>query len=151
MLAGGGPRVQPARVRWPLHVALREAHEAARRGGEAGAMGARLHCRPSADVGVEVCGADRAFDQLVRTGVLRPEGQMRTAQLLLDGEAEVLWRRRLMKLEPRQAAWIQRAGTRWAALASTASKNRATASPSVTSTVTSSTPKRANLLVVESA
>jgi hypothetical protein len=151
MLAAGGPEHQPARVRWPLHLALREMHDACGRRGSRHLLALDLELRPSADVGQEVIGADKALGLLVQRGVLRPDGEHRTARLALDPQAAVVLRRRLMMLPPAQVALLQRAGARWAALTSTAAKNRSTASRSSASTVASGTPNLANFAAGEGA
>jgi predicted deacylase len=143
ILAAGGPREQLVRVRWPLHVALREMCERAGRRGELLVLDAEITFRRSADVGIAAVGAEGALDELVQAGILRPEGQTRGARLVLDDKALVGLRRELMMLPAEQVRIFQRAGERWAALASTAAKNRSTAARSSGSTVTSSTPKRA--------
>jgi hypothetical protein len=151
MLACGGPERQLVRVRWPMHLALREVREAAGRRGELAALGLALQIRPSREVGQEVVGADRALHSLVQRGVLRAEGERRTAALVLDPDASVALRRRLMMLPPAQVQVLQRAGARWAAWASTAAKNRSTASRSVGATVSSGRPNRANFPAAEGA
>src|SRR5690242_3367317 len=89
MLAAGGPERQLARVRWPLHMALREMHEDAGRRGERRLVGVELEMRPSPEVGQEVVGADAALRALVRCRVLRPDGDRRFAHLALDPDAVV--------------------------------------------------------------
>src|SRR3954465_9560885 len=110
MLATGGLESQLARVRWPMHLALREAHDAAGRRGELAALGADLKFRPSPELGQEALGADGALRALVRRGVLTPEGKLGAASFVLDRHAAVALRRRLMTLPPAQAAVLQRAG-----------------------------------------
>ena len=151
ILAAGGPERQLARVRWPLHLALREMQESSARRGERGLLGIELELRPSSEVGQEVVGADRALQTVIQRGVLRSEGEQRLAWLVLDADAAVLLRRRLMRLSPAHVALLQRAGARWAALASTAAKNRSTASRSSQTTVSSGTPNRANPAAAEGA
>ena len=151
MLIAGGPTTQPARVRWPLHLALRELHDQTGRRGRRDLLKAPLAMRPSADVGIEVIGADSALSKLRQDGVLRPGGNGRAAVLTLDPAAAVHLRRRLMTLPPEHAALLQRAGARWAALVATAAKNRATASASPGSTVSSAMPNRENLPLAEGA
>ena len=143
MLAAGGPHEQLARVRWPLHVALREMSERAGRRGELRILDFLIAFRASPDVGVLAIGADAALDELVQAGVLRPQGRMRGAVLVVDENAVIALRRELMMLPAERVRLLQRAGERWAALASTAAKNRSTPTRSSVSTVTSSTPKRA--------
>jgi hypothetical protein len=151
ILAAGGPERQLVRVRWPLHLALGELHERTGRRGERGLLGVELQLRGSAEVGQEVIGADSALQTLVRGGTLRAEGELQTAQLVLDENAAVRWRRALMALPPAKVVVLQRVGTRWAALASTAAKNRSTASRSLTGTVSSARPNRAKLAALDAA
>src|SRR4051812_43819963 len=100
ILAAGGPREQLARVRWPLHLALCEIYEQTGRTGERSLLGHDLVLRGSSEVGVEVVGADRALDHLVQRKILRPEGQLREARLILDDGVAVELRRQLMTLPP---------------------------------------------------
>ena len=151
MLAAGGPRGQLVRVRWPLHKALRELHETAGRNGHRSVLGSGWRLRPSADHGVEVVGADAAIRRLVDVGLLRSEGQLRQATYRVDDEAVVGWRRRLMTLDAEHVQLLQRAGTRWAAMASTAAKNRSAPARSSASMVTSATPNRESWPVAEEA
>lgn len=151
MLVADGPTAQPARVRWPLHVALREMHDAAGRCGHQSLLDVPMTFRSSPDGGLAAEGADDAINLLVQQRVLRPAGVGRTAALVLDDQAAVLLRRRFMTIEPIAASLIQRAGLRWAALVSTAWKNRSIEPESVASIVTSSMPKRANLASREGA
>jgi len=147
MLVAGGPKSQPARVRWPLHVALRELWETAGRSGKQRLLGLKLDQHPSADVGVATRYADDALVELVQCGVLRRQGTGRGASLLLDAKAAPGIRRELMTLDAERVALLQRAGARWAALASTAWKNRSNAATSSSSAVSSSTPNREKLAV----
>jgi hypothetical protein len=55
-------------------------------------------------VGIETVGADRALDELVRLGLLRPHGSNREATLVLDDERAVEVRRELMSLPPARVA-----------------------------------------------
>jgi hypothetical protein len=134
-----------------MHVALRELDGEAGRAGFRDQLLAALNLLPSPDSGLADDHADRALDHLVREGILRAEGVGRQAELVLDADAAVAARRDLMTLEPRLVAAYQRAGARWAALASTAAKNRSSAARSDASTVSSSTPKRASLPSTETA
>ena len=145
ILASGGPRVQLARVRWPMHLALSQTWQQAARHGELGLFDPPLEFGRSARVGHAALGADQALEQLIALDVLRPQGEMRQALLVFDDAAAVMFRRQLMALPPAQVSQLQFAGARWAAFASTALKNRSTAARSPASTVRSSTPKRANL------
>jgi hypothetical protein len=151
MLAAGGPEHQLARVRWPLHVALKELWETAGRDGQRLLVGVALDQRPSADVGIATRYADAALDELVRRGVLHGRGAGKRASLVLDPVAAPELRRELMALAPERVALLQRAGARWAALASTACKNRSIAPMSSESTVSSPTPKREKLAIADGA
>lgn len=142
VLVSGGPPEFLANVRWPMHKALAELFEETGRLGQRGLLGAELDLRPSRDGGLAVEGADRALDALVRSSILDVRGELREARLVLNTDAAVQLRRELMFLSPEQVAVYRRAGTRWAALASTAAKNRSTALRSSASAVASSTPKR---------
>ncbi len=143
MLIAGGPRAQLARVRWPLHQALREISESAARTGDKDALRLELAFRPSADAGIEVLGANSVILELIRNSTLVPCGQRRSARLVLNENVAVELRRELIKQPLRRVSLIQRAGMRWAALDSTAAKNLATAALSAGSTVASATAKRA--------
>lgn len=143
ILAAGGPPDQLANVRWPLHKALHELLEAAGRSGERELIGVALTLRPSADGGFAVEGADEAIQALVQWSVLEVQGELREARLVLNEDAGVRLRRELMLLPPEQVAFYRRVGVRWAALASTAAKNRSIALRSSAATVASSIPNRA--------
>lgn len=151
MLVAGGPQVQPARVRWPLHTALKEMHDAAGRDGRLALFEAPLGFRPSPDGGWTAESADAAVGLLVQQRLLRPVGAGRAAALVLDEPSAIGVRRTIMTIDPLAASLIQRAGARWAALVSSAWKNRSIDPTSVASIVTSPTPKRANLSVLEGA
>ena len=122
--------------------------ERAGRRGELQILDFPITFRASPDVGIAAIGADAALDELVRAGVLTPRGRTRSAILAVDDAAAIAIRRELMTLPAEQVRLLQRAGERWAALASTAAKNRSTAARSAASTVTSSTPKRAKRSLV---
>src|SRR4051794_17655346 len=127
ILAAGGPVEQLAGVRWPMHKAMRELAEETARAGTMALVDAGMEFKPSPDGGLEVKGANHALMDLVATSVLRVVGEQRDARLVLDPVAAVHLRRNLMLLPPEQVALYRRAGTRWAALASAAAKNRSTA------------------------
>ena len=82
-------------------------------------------------------GADAAARELIRAGLLREMGEGLGAHFVVDDLAVVGWRRSLMTLEPRSVALLQRAGERWAALASTCAKNAENAPMSPASMVAS--------------
>jgi hypothetical protein len=151
ILAAGGPPVQLARVRWPMHRALYETWAEAGRRGDRHCFGLRLEFRPSAESGFAAVGADAALEALIGLGVLRPQGKLRNATLAFDRDAAVQYRRELMALPAEHVFRLQLAGERWAAFASTALKNRSTASRSSESTVSSGMPKCANLSLPGSA
>ena len=151
VLAAGGPRKQLARVPWPMHQAMREIYDETGRTGERRWLGVELEFKPSSAVGQAAIGLEEAVGELIRRGVLRAEGRLREARLVLDEQAAVQYRRMLMSMPVEQVRILQRAGARWAALASTAEKNRSTAARSSGSTVTSSTPNRDRLPLAEGA
>jgi hypothetical protein len=151
VLAAGGPRKQLARVRWPMHQALREIYDETGHTGERRWLGVELEFKPSPAVGQAGVGLDQALAELVQRGVLRAEGCLREARFVLDEQAAVRYRRMLMSMPAEQVTILQRAGTRWAALASTTEKNRSTAARSSASTVTSSMPNRERLPFAEGA
>jgi hypothetical protein len=145
MLAGQGPDVIPARIRWPMHQALRELHE------EAGRRGLRrllpaISLRPSPEVGVQAEGADKGLFRLIEEGVLVPEGEGTAAVLRVTPNARTRFRRELMRLQPEAAALVDYAGRRWATLVATSAKNRSTARRSSGATRASSTPKCLHVL-----
>ncbi len=128
-----------------MHKALHELFDAMGREGQREVLGIQLQLEPSRNGGLAVEGADAALEALIPASILDVEGELRQARLVLNAEAAIQLRRELMLLVPEQVALYRRAGTRWAALASTAAKNRSTALRSSVSTVSSSTPKRAKL------
>lgn len=151
VLVAAGPRKQLARVRWPMHQAVREVYDETGRTGERRWLGIELDFNPSSAVGQAAVGLDQALAELVRRGLLHAEGCLREARFVLDEQAAVGYRRTLMSMPAEQVTVLQRAGARWAALASTAEKNRSTAARSSASTVTLSTPNRDRLPLVEGA
>lgn len=142
VLVSGGPPEQLANVRWPMHKALYELFEDVGRTGQRDLFGGELEFQPSEDGGFAVKGADRALDALASSSILDIEGELRDARLVLNAEAAIGLRRELMLLPVEQVTLYRRAGTRWAALASTAAKNRSAALRSSASGVASSRPKR---------
>jgi hypothetical protein len=119
IIAAGRIERLPARTPWPLHAALAQLYEESGRLGMRGLLGLDFHFIPSPEAGLAVAGADSAMRSLVRAGLLREKGSGLDAHLQIDPAAVVDGRRRLMLLEPRAVALLQRAGERWAALAST--------------------------------
>jgi len=146
MLAAGGPQEIPARITWPLHQALRALDAEIRREGLLSKLPTVLDLRPSPDVGLAASGANGAVFALLRDGVLQPRGTGRRASLHANVDRLATYRRHLMRLEPRLAAVVHRAATRWAALVATSAKNRSTAARSSGRTRTSSRPNRLHLL-----
>lgn len=137
MIAAGRVDRLPARTPWPLHAALVKLHEEAGRLGLRNVLGLDLAFVPSPEVGRKALGADEALRDLVRIGLLHEVGTGLAAQLEVDVVEAVQRRRRLMTLEPRAVALLQRAGERWAALARTCSKHADSARMSLASTVAS--------------
>ncbi|MDP9286160.1 MAG: hypothetical protein M3P41_14590, partial [Actinomycetota bacterium] len=118
MIAGGGVAWLPARTPWPMHTALRELDEELGRRGLRQSARVSLSFEPSPETGLAARGADVAFQSLIRDGLLRRTSSMLGAGLAIDEQQVVGYRRRLMTLDAPAAAVIQRAGSRWAALAS---------------------------------
>ena len=130
MIAAGGVDRLPARVYWPMHAALLELHDEAGRLGLRREIALDLTFEPSPDVGRAVQGADAALRELVRSGLLREVGERLDARLEVDPHELVRHRRALMGRGPAAVALLQRAGDRWRALASTASKYSVSAAAS---------------------
>jgi hypothetical protein len=130
MIAAGEVHALPARTPWPMHQALRELYEDLGRRGLRRALDLELVFTPSPTVGLAVRGADEAFRALVREGVVVAEGAQLDACWLVERDAVVASRRALMTLEPQLVQLLQRAGSRWAALAETVSKKCAAAAAS---------------------
>jgi hypothetical protein len=122
MIAAGRVERLPARTPWPLHAALLQLYEEAGRLGVRTLLALDLVFVPSPEVGRAAVGADAALRALVRAGFLNEIGSGLGAQLEIDDAAVVRGRRRLMRRNPQAVALLQRAGERWAALASTCSK-----------------------------
>lgn len=134
MIAAGGPRRIPVRIAWPLHAALRELHGQAARRGLVGRL-PPFAFELSPDCGLRVADVDHAIEQLIESGLLRRVGTLVDAELEVDSEQLVVYRRELMRLEPELAQLLQWAGSRWAALTSTCSKNAPTPARSAAATV----------------
>jgi hypothetical protein len=122
MIAGGGIEWLPARTNWPMHVALKELDQDTGRRGLRSSLGASFVFDPSSEAGWAARGADAALIELVHAGLLVPEGTKMEAGLTVDVAKVVSHRRALMGVDVRTAALLQRAGSRWAALASTIAK-----------------------------
>jgi hypothetical protein len=105
-----------------------------------------LQFEPAPEAGLRARGADEALADLCREGVLRRVGQLAEAALEVDPNRLVPYRRALMALDPETVRLLQRAGSRWAALASTAAKNAATPARSSAATVLSLTASRHEVL-----
>jgi hypothetical protein len=130
MIAGGGVAWLPARTPWPMHTALRELDEELGRRGLRQSARVSLSFEPSPETGLAARGADVAFQSLIRDGLLRRTSSMLDAGLVIDEQQVVGYRRRLMTLDAPAAAVIQRAGSRWAALASAVAMKPAAAGAS---------------------
>jgi hypothetical protein len=141
-MAAGRLQCIPARISWPLHSALKDLYGEAGRRGLLASLPAEPHFEPAPEAGLRARGADEALARLCRDGVLRRVGQMAHAALEVDTEQLVPYRRSLMSLDPDTVRLIQRAGSRWAALASTAAKKAATPVRSSGATVASLTASR---------
>src|SRR6266516_4825980 len=142
MMAAGGIECMPARISWPLHKTLKDLYGEAGRRGLLARLPSEPHFEPAPEAGLRARGADEALASLCRDGVLRRVGQMAEAVLEVDTEKLVPYRRSLMPLDPETVRLLQRAGSRWAALASTAAKNAATPARSSDATVASLTGSR---------
>ena len=123
MIAAARLESIPARTPWPMHASLRELDEEAGRLGLRSAVGVDIRLDPSPECGLAARGADEGFRQLVRAGLLVPAGEALAARWLVDSRRLVSYRRALMTLDPMVVGLLQRAGSRWAALASTVAKN----------------------------
>jgi hypothetical protein len=123
MIAAGRLESIPALTPWPMHTALRELDAEAGRVGLRSTLSLDLRLDPSPECGLAIRGADDAFRELVRRGLLTPSGAMLTARWIVNSRRFVDHRRALMSMDPRAVALLQFAGSRWAALASTVAKN----------------------------
>lgn len=139
MIAAGDIKSLPARNPWPMHRALRELHDEAGRRGLRTAAGLELSFKPCPESGLAAQGADDALRMLVRTGLLAEVGTLSSARLAVDNDLLVRHRRRLMSLQPSVVALLQRAGSRWDALAAMSSKNLVARAASPSSMVASRT------------
>lgn len=137
MIAAGGVRCLPARTPWPMHRALRVLYSEAGRTGRLRLLPAKPVFVPCPETGIATEGADHAFRSLIERGLILEEGVGLGARLVVDPEALVSRRRSLMTRDVQAVAMLQRAGERWAALASTAAKTCATPTELVTPTVAS--------------
>jgi hypothetical protein len=146
MIAAGSLERMPARISWPLHTALRDLVSDAGRRGLLATLPVELQFEPAPEAGLRARGADEALADLCREGVLRRVGQLAEAALEVDPNRLVPHRRALMALDPETVRLLQRAGSRWAALASTAAKNAATPARSSAATVLSLTASRHEVL-----
>lgn len=79
--------------------------------------------QPDPEVSWRAIGAEAALETLVASESLIPQGHGSAARLVVDDTRLVEVRRTLMRLSAEEARAVHRAGIRWAALASTASKN----------------------------
>lgn len=134
IIAADGPGRIPVRIGWPLHATLRELQGQAARRGLLGRL-PTFAFELSPECGLRLAAADEALEQLVRAGLLRRKGALAEAALEVDAEQLVAVRRELMRLEPELAQLLHRAGSRWAALVSTCSKNAPTPARSSSATV----------------
>lgn len=139
MIAAGGVSQLPARTPWPMHRALRLLYAEASRTGRLRLLPPAPTFAPCPETGIAAVGADEALRALIRSGSIREVGAGLDATLVVDQGGLVQWRRSLMGRDPRAVAMLQRAGERWAALASTAENTRAMPAESVGGAVTSAT------------
>jgi hypothetical protein len=142
MIAAGGLERVPARISWPLHAAIMELSLDAGRRGLLATLPVQPEFEPAPEAGLRARAADEALAELCRDGLLRRVGQLAEAALEVDPDQLVPYRRALMALDPETVRMLQRAGSRWAALASTAAKKAATPARSSGATVLSLTASR---------
>jgi hypothetical protein len=139
MIAAGGVRCLPARTPWPMHRALRLLYAEAGRTGRLRMLPAAPVFAPCPETGYAAEGADQALRSLIRDGLIREEGVGLGSRLVVDPDVLVDHRRLLMTRDARAVAMLQRAGERWAALASMATNTPTIPAESVAATVASVT------------
>jgi hypothetical protein len=139
IIAAGGVRRLPARTPWPMHRALRLLYAEAGRTGRLVLLPPKPAFAPCPETGIAAEGANQALRDLIRVGLIREEGVGLGATLVVDPDRLVARRRSLMARDARSVAMLQRAGERWAALASTAANARAIPAESAAATVASAT------------
>jgi hypothetical protein len=118
-----------------MHRALRLLYAEAGRTGRLCVLPAAPVFAPCPETGYAAEGADRALRSLIRDGLIKEEGVGLGARLIIDPDVLVNHRRLLMTQDARTVAMLQRAGERWAALASTATNTRTIPAESVAATV----------------
>jgi hypothetical protein len=122
IIAAGKIQRLPARTPWPMHAALAFLYDEAGRRGLRARAGLEMTFVPSPEVGCRAAGADAALRALARRRLLREQGSLLAAELQVDMDEAIQCRRSLLAMDPAVVALYQRAGERWAALASTCSK-----------------------------
>jgi hypothetical protein len=145
IIAAAGPSRVAARISWPMHRALKELRDEAARQGLLGKLPVILEFDPAPEAGTRARGADRGFLGLCEEGTLREVGERGDARLEVVPELLARYRRSLMRLDPETVGMLQRAGSRWAALASTVAKNEDAPARSPAATVMSLTACRQEL------
>jgi hypothetical protein len=120
-----------------MHRALRLLYSEAGRTGRLRLLPAKPVFVPCPETGIATEGADRALRSLIERGLILEEGVGLGARLVVDPDVLVSRRRSLMTRDVRAVAMLQRAGERWAALASMAANTCATPAESLTATVAS--------------
>jgi hypothetical protein len=142
IIAAGGVKRVPAAISWPMHAALKEMHDRASRGGLLAGLPVELHFVAAPESGMRAQGADEALSDLCQSGIVQRAGRLSGATLDVDDQLIVPIRRTLLELDPETVRLLQRTGSRWAALASTALKNAPTPARSPRSTVASAIDSR---------
>jgi hypothetical protein len=84
-------------------------------------------------------GLDAALRDLAASGLLVEVGDRRRAVFEVDEDVMVRWRRTLLEWDPQRVALLQAAGSRWAALVSTATNTDVSAARSMGSSLASAT------------